>query len=137
METVKLTPMSSAIATSLEFLGRELGDPQTRIYERLYRQHPEVQSLFVLDADGGVRGSMLQTTLETILDYASKGRLDHVSLGAWRSLHLAYEVDAELFTRFFFIICDCVKDTLGGDWSTEMEAAWQDLLVQVRASEAV
>ena len=137
METVKLTPMSSAIATSLEFLVRELGDPQTRIYERLYRQHPEVQSLFVLDADGGVRGSMLQTTLEIILDYASKGRLDHVSLGAWRSLHLAYEVDAELFTRFFFIICDCVKDTLGGDWSTEMEAAWQDLLVQVRASEAV
>ena len=40
-------------------------------------------------------------TLETILDYASKGRLDHVSLGAWRSHHLAYEVDAELFTRFF------------------------------------
>ena len=129
--------MSIAIAISLEYLVRELGDPQTRIYERLYRQHPEVQSLFVLDADGGVRGSMLQTTLETILDYASKGRLDHVSLGAWRSHHLAYEVDAELFTRFFFIIRDCVKDTLGGDWSTEMEAAWQDLLVQLQASEAV
>ena len=61
--------MSIAIAISLEFLVRELGDPQTRIYERLYRQHPEVQALFVLDADGGVRGSMLQTTLETILDY--------------------------------------------------------------------
>ena len=136
METVKLTPMSSAIATSLEFLVRELGDPQTRIYERLYRQHPEVQSLFVLDADGGVRGSMLQTTLETILDYASKGRLDLVSLGAWRSHHLAYEVDAELFTRFFGIIRDCAKDSLGSDWSTEMETAWQDLLVQVRASEA-
>ena len=129
--------MSKAVATSLEYLVHELGDPQTRIYERLYRQHPEVQSLFVLDADGGVRGSMLQTTLETILDYASKGRLDHVSLGAWRLHHLAYEVDAELFTRFFFIIRDCVKDTLGGHWSTEMEAAWQDLLVQLQASEAV
>ena len=93
--------MSIAVATSLEYLVRELGDPQTRIYERLYRQHPEVQALFVLDADGGVRGSMLQTTLETILDYSAKGRLDHVSLGAWRSHHLAYEVDAELFTRFF------------------------------------
>ena len=128
--------MSIAIAISLEYLVRELGDPQTRIYERLYRQHPEVQALFVLDADGGVRGSMLQTTLETILDYSAKGRLDHVSLGAWRSHHLAYEVDAELFTRFFMIIRDCAKEALGGDWSTEMESSWQDLLVQVRASEA-
>ena len=128
--------MSIAIAISLEFLVRELGDPQTRIYERLYRQHPEVRALFVLDADGGVRGSMLQTTLATILDYSSKGRVDHVSLGAWRSHHLAYEVDAELFARFFIIIRDCAKDALGGDWSMEMEAAWQDLLLQVRASEA-
>ena len=137
METVKLPLVSVAINTSLEYLVRELEDPQTQIYERLYRQHPEVQSLFVLDADGGVRGSMLQTTLETILDYTAKGRLDHVILGAWRSHHLAYEVDAELFTRFFIIIRDCAKDTLGGNWSTEMESAWQDLLVQVRASEAV
>ena len=128
--------MSIAIAISLEYLVRELGDPQTRIYERLYRQHPEVQALFVLDADGGVRGSMLQTTLETILDYSAKGRLDHVSLGAWRSHHLAYEVDADLFTHFFIIIRDCAKDALGCNWSMEMESAWQDLLVQVRASEA-
>ena len=128
--------MTTSIATSLECLVQMFGDPQALIYERLYCQHPEVKPLFVLDTDGSVRGAMLQTTLETIFDYAAKGRLDSLSLGAWRSHHLAYEVDAELFTRFFIIIRDCAKDALGGDWSTEMESAWQDLLLQVRASEA-
>ena len=109
--------MTTAIATSLEYLAQILGDPHAQIYERLYRQHPEVQALFVLDTDGSVRGAMLQTTLETIFDYAAKGRLDSLSLGAWRSHHLAYDVNPELFTRFFFIIRDCAKAELGSAWT--------------------
>jgi len=128
--------MASAIATSLEYLVEKLGDPQAQIYQHLYQQHPEVRPLFVLDTDGGVRGAMLQTTLETILDYATHNRLDHVSLAAWRSHHVGYEVDAELFTRFFVIIRDCAKDVLGSDWTVDMESAWAELLRQVKASEA-
>jgi hemoglobin-like flavoprotein len=119
----------------LEYLAQILGDPHAQIYERLYRQHPEVQALFVLDTDGSVRGAMLQTTLETIFDYAAKGRLDSLSLGAWRSHHLAYDVNPELFTRFFFIVRDCAKAELGCAWTADMEAAWADLLHQLTASE--
>ncbi len=72
--------MNAAIATSLERLVETLGDPQPQIYQRLYAQYPDTKALFVLDTDGGVRGSMLQTTLETILDYAAKDRLDDVGL---------------------------------------------------------
>ena len=127
--------MASAIATSLECLVEKLGDPQTQIYQHLYQQHPEVRPLFVLDTDGGVRGAMLQTTLETILDYATHNRLDHVSLAAWRLHHVGYEVDAELFARFFVVIRDCAKDALGCDWSLDMEIAWAELIRQVEASE--
>ena len=127
--------MTTAIATSLEYLAQILGDPHAQIYERLYRQHPEVQALFVLDTDGSVRGAMLQTTLETIFDYAAKGRLNSLSLGAWRSHHLAYDVNPELFTRFFFIVRDCAKTELGCAWTADMEAAWADLLHQLTASE--
>ena len=127
--------MVSAIATSLECLVEELGDPQAQIYQYLYQHHPEVRPLFVLDTDGGVRGAMLQTTLETILDYAMHNRLDHVSLAAWRSHHVGYEVDAELFTRFFLIIRDCARDALGSDWTVDMEIAWAELILQVEASE--
>lgn len=127
--------MASEIVTSLEYLAARLEDPQAQIYQYLYRQHPEVRPLFVLDTDGGVRGAMLQTTIETILDYAAQNRLDHVSLSAWRSHHVAYEFDPELFTRFFVIIRDCVKDTLGHQWTAAMDLAWLDLLRQVEASE--
>lgn len=127
--------MTTAIATSLEYLAQILGDPHAQIYERLYRHHPEVQALFVLDTDGSVRGAMLQTTLETIFEYAAKGRLDSLSLGAWRSHHLAYDVNPELFTRFFFIVRDGVKAELGCAWTADMEAAWADLLHQLTASE--
>ncbi|MBO78708.1 MAG: hypothetical protein CMQ22_03965 [Gammaproteobacteria bacterium] len=127
--------MASAIATSLEYLVEKLGDPQAQIYQHLYQQYPEVLPLFVLDTDGGVRGAMLQTTLETILDYATHNRLDHVSLAAWRSHHVGYEVDAELFARFFVIIRDCAKDALGCEWSLDMEIAWAELIRQVEASE--
>ena len=129
--------MTTAIATSLEYLAQILGDPHAQIYERLYRQHPEVQALFVLDTDGSVRGAMLQTTLETIFDYAAKGRLDSLSLGAWRSHHLAYDVNPELFTRFFFIVRDCAKAELGCAWTADMEAAWADLLHQLATSETL
>jgi hemoglobin-like flavoprotein len=127
--------MTTAIATSLECLVQMFGDPQALIYERLYCQHPEVKPLFVLDTDGSVRGAMLQTTLETIFDYAAKGRMDSLSLNAWRSHHLAYDVNPELFTRFFFLIRDCAKAELGSAWTADMESAWTDLLRQVRASE--
>ena len=128
--------MASAIATSLEYLVEKLGDPQAQIYQHLYQQYPEVLPLFVLDTDGGVRGAMLQTTLETILDYATHNRLDHVSLAAWLSHHVGYEVDAELFARFFVIIRDCARDAMGSDWTVDMEIAWAELLRQVKASEA-
>ena len=60
----------------------------------------------------------------------SEGSFRPRQSGAWRSHHLAYE--AMQLLRAFFIIRDCAKDALGGDWSTEMESAWQDLLAQVR-----
>ena len=124
--------MNAAIATSLERLVETLGDPQPQIYQRLYAQYPDTKALFVLDTDGGVRGSMLQTTLETILDYAAKDRLDDVSLSAWRSHHQGYDVEPDTFSNFFVIIRDCAKDTLGESWSPEMEHAWQGLIHAVR-----
>ena len=85
-----------------------------------------------VNTDGGVRGSMLQTTLENILDYVAKDRLDDVSLSAWRSHHQGYDVEPDTFSNFFVIIRDCAKDTLGESWSAEMEDAWQGLIHAVR-----
>ena len=128
--------MSEAITQSLERLVETLGDPQPLIYQRMYALYPHTEALFVLDSDGGVRGSMLQTTLEIILGYAAEDRLDAVSLAAWQSHHLAYDVDAVTFTSFFAIIRDCAKEALGIDWNKTTEQAWQDLLQQVQTIEA-
>ena len=132
----KFMRMSEAITQSLERLVETLGDPQPLIYQRMYTLYPHTEALFVLDTDGGVRGSMLQTTLEIILRYAAEERLDAVSLAAWRSHHLAYEVDAATFTSFFAVIRDCAKEALGADWNKTTEQAWQDLLQQIETVEA-
>ena len=136
IKMVILSGMNSAITVSLEGLVESLGDPQPQIYQRMFAQYPNTESLFILDTDGGVRGSMLQTTIEAILDYAANNRLDKVSLAAWRSHHLAYDVDAETFTSFFAIIRDCAKEALGADWDQAMDQAWQNLLQQVEATKA-
>ena len=102
--------MPSALITSLEKLTFLLGDPQEEIYQRLYSRYPDLQSLFVLDTDNSVRGSMLQTAFEYILIYGDIAEIDQAGLASWRSHHEEYGVEEDVFLVFFVLIRDCVKD---------------------------
>ena len=123
--------MPSAIISSLEKLTDLLGDPQLEIYQRLYLRYPDFQSLFVLDTDNSVRGSMLQTALEYILIYADIGKVDRAGLSSWQSHHQEYGVEKDVFLVFFNVIRDCVEENLGSEWTETMSSQWEEFLLHV------
>ena len=64
----------SLVLASLQAVADRRGDAAGDVYARLFAASPELEALFVLDRDGGVRASMMQQALECILDHAEGGR---------------------------------------------------------------
>lgn len=118
------------IVSSLDTFATREGDPAPGIYARLFAAHPELEALFLMDTDGGVRGSMLQQAFECLIDVAEGGRMAGVVLGAERVNHESYGVPDNLFDAFFLAIRDSVKASLADDWTAETNAAWTRLLAQ-------
>jgi hypothetical protein len=78
-----------------------------------------------------VKGSMLALTIEAILDFAGERRGHFRLIECEVTSHDAYGTPRKLFGEFFGVIRDSLRDVLGGDWSPEIDAAWQDLLKQL------
>ena len=106
------------ILQSLEALAEREGDPAPAIYARLFADHPDLEPLFLMDTDGGVRGSMLQQSFDCLIERVNHG---------------TYGVPDNLFDAFFTTIRDCVKAAMGTDWTAETDAAWSRLLVRTAA----
>jgi hemoglobin-like flavoprotein len=118
------------ILDSLDTLATREGDPAAAVYARLFKAHPEFEQLFLMDTDGGVRGSMLQQGFECLIDAAEGGNMAAVLLSAERVNHESYGVPENLFDAFFVAIRDTVQAAMGADWSSEADAAWTRLLAR-------
>ena len=125
--------MPGCIDQSIERLVELAGDPQKEIYSLMYSRYPDLECLFVLDKDNSVRGAMLQTALEFVLAYSEKGVINKGDLASWRSHHLEYGVEEDIFGVFFELIRDCVRDNLGSEWTEQMASRWQEFLQEVAA----
>ena len=124
--------MPGCIDQSLERLVELAGDPQKEIYSLMYSRYPDLESLFVLDNDNSVRGAM-QTAFEFVLAYSEKDVINKSDLASWRSHHLEYGVEEDIFGVFFELIRDCVRDKLGSEWTEHMASRWQEFLQEVAA----
>lgn len=131
--TTSAMPDLNLILQSLEALAEREGDPAPVIYARLFADHPDLEALFLMDTDGGVRGSMLQQSFDCLIDVAEGGSLAPVILGAERVNHGTYGVPDNLFDAFFTTIRDCVREAMGADWKAETDAAWSRLLARTAA----
>ncbi|RYG32734.1 MAG: globin [Burkholderiales bacterium] len=116
------------ILRTLELIADRHGDPTAAIYQRLFAAHRELQALFVMDRDGGVRASMVQQAFECIIDYVGPRLVAPRIIASSRIHHDGYGVPAERFDDFFVAMRDTFRDLLGRDWSPEMEEAWAELL---------
>lgn len=120
------------IVGSLDRLGEMGVDPTAEVYYRLFIKHPDLEALFVLDRDGAVRGNMLTKALDALVDLAGPRAFGAHFILAEATNHEGIGVSREVYADFFDCIAEVVRETLGGDWSDEVEAAWAAVIVEVR-----
>ena len=121
----------NAIERSFELASERCEDLTPLVYRRLFRQHPEAETMFRTEGSEPVKGSMLQLTIEAILDLAGP-RTGHFRLIECEvSSHDAYGTPRELFVAFFAVIAETMREILGAEWSPEIDAAWRKLLDEI------
>ncbi|MEA2789784.1 MAG: hypothetical protein QOG73_2190, partial [Acetobacteraceae bacterium] len=60
-----MTNVAAVITETLELVAGRVGDPVPLVFQRLFREIPELEGLFIHDAGGLVRGQMFQVTIES------------------------------------------------------------------------
>ncbi len=119
------------IEHSLELAAQAFDDPTPDVFARMFEVNPEYESLFVMDTDGGVRGSMLQQAIECILDHVAGGHAAGSILSTQCMDHEGYGVPTDQFMVFFVAMRDVFREALGVRWTGATEQAWSGLLAEL------
>jgi len=119
------------IQHSFELAAARCEDLTPLVYRRLFREHPEAESMFRSQGAELVKGSMLALTIEAMLDFAGDRRGHFRMIECEVSSHDAYGTPRELFGKFFGVIAATMHDLLGTDWSPEVDEAWRKLLGEI------
>jgi hypothetical protein len=118
----------AAVVESLELAAERIGDPGPEIFIRLFARHPEFERLFVMDTDGSVRGSMIDTVIDCVLGKVEGRGSAAGILHAERERHPGYGVPQAEFGVVFSLMRDVVRDGLGKEWTPVMEQGWTEVL---------
>jgi hemoglobin-like flavoprotein len=119
---------ASPIEESFELAAERAGDITSLVYEKLFAKYPEVLPLFVRDTTGAVRGEMLTRTIEAVFDYIGPNAFAENFLRCEVVTHDGYGVPPEIFSKFFDVLAETLRDILGADWSPAMAREWQAVL---------
>ena len=133
MASMPMSAPSNPIENSFELAASRCADLTPRVYQRLFEQHPETQTMFRSQGSELVMGSMLALTIEAILDFAGERRGHFRLIACEVASHDGYGTPRELFIAFFAVIRDALRDLLGDEWSPEIAQAWDQLLVEIDA----
>lgn len=128
--------VTNLLEHTLALAVQRVGDPAPLVYQRLFSQAPELQALFVNDAQGSVRGEMFCRAIETLVDLAAGRPYADGMIASERANHAMLGVKNVQFDAFFQSIVDVLRDALGADWTPPIDAAWRHALAQVRAIHA-
>jgi hemoglobin-like flavoprotein len=129
--TQRMTSPANPIHRSFELAAERCEDLTPLVYRRLFREHPEAETMFRSEGAGLVQGAMLAQTLDAIMDFAGdrSGRFRMIECEV--QSHDAYGTPRKLFGAFFGVIAGTLRELLGSDWSPEIDAAWQTLLAEL------
>ena len=126
----------NAISQSLERVAELCADPAPLVYARLFEAHPGMAALFVRDVSGAVRGHMLATAIDNLLDLTDDSPIAATLIQAERVNHENLGVPPDVFPAFFSAMADAFRDVLGAEWTPEIDAAWATLLERLAAAAA-
>ena len=121
------------VTQSFELAAERCADLTPLVYERLFREQPQMRRLFVLDADDAVKGSMLAWTIRAILDLAGAREFGHNLIQTEAVNHFRNGVAIADFPIFFRVLAQTMQAVLAADWSPAIDAAWRDLLAELDA----
>ena len=124
-------PPTNPIQHSFELAAERCEDLTPQVYRRLFREHPEAQSMFRSEGSDLVKGSMLALTIDAILDFAGERTGNFRMIECEVSSHDAYGTSRKLFIAFFGVIAETLREILAADWSPEIDAAWRNLLSEI------
>jgi hemoglobin-like flavoprotein len=123
---------ANPIEVSFELAAARCEDLAPLVYARLHREYPETRAMFRTQGSELVKGSMLAMTIESILDLVGPRSGKFRMIECEVSSHDAYGTPRELFVAFFGVIAATLRELLGEDWSPPIDAAWQQLMADVR-----
>lgn len=118
------------IADCLERVAERAGDPAPLVFARLFAENPDIEALFVRDTAGLVRGEMMATTMEALLDSADGDSYAVGLVEIERVNHVGLGVEPEVFDTFFRVVMTVFREILGEDWTDETDAAWRRVLAR-------
>jgi hemoglobin-like flavoprotein len=125
---------AAIISETLERVAERVGDPAPLVFRRLFAESPEVEDLFIRDADGLVRGQMFQVTIESLLDFLGDRSYGANLIQIERVNHQGLGVDPKAFDTFYVTVMATFKAILGADWTMEMESAWTRVIGELTGS---
>ena len=123
---------TSPIQRSFELAAERCADLTPLVYARLFREHPEAQTMFRTQGSDLVKGSMLAMAIDAIMDFAGERTGQFRMIACEVLSHDAYGTPRDLFFAFFGIIAEVLRELLGEDWSPQMDTAWQKLLADLQ-----
>ena len=112
------------IHQTLERVAELHGDPADIVYAHLFRVHPEYEELFAMDAGGGVRGTMLATSLDCVMGIADGTNLPQLLMEAAELQHDAYGLQGNELGAMFSAMASAFAEILADEWSPQHQAAW-------------
>lgn len=116
------------LTRSLDLLSERVGDPASLVYAELFRRNPELESLFLPDTNGDVRGEMLFQAFDLLLRAEAGDQTCDVLVRANRFAHDGYGVSEAQFNAFFSVMRDVTKQVLGPDWTEKINRQWTEAI---------
>jgi hemoglobin-like flavoprotein len=120
-----------AVEASIELAAARGGDLTPRVYDRLFAQQPDMVALFWRDHDGQIKGEMLARVFEALFDFIGERRYADNMIQSEVLTHEGYDVPRDVFSVFFGVLADEVRDVCGDAWTAAMDAAWRRLLADL------
>jgi hemoglobin-like flavoprotein len=119
------------IETTFELAAERCEDLTPLVYERLFRQSPEMKPHFWRDTNGAIKGEMLARVIEAIFDFIGERKYANHLIQCEVVTHAGYDVPPEVFATFFGTVAETLKALLGPEWTPEIDTAWRSLLADL------
>ena len=119
---------TDAFLSSLEAAAAKCDDIVPLVYEELFKRYPEMEALFILDVDDGVKGHMLNETLKMAEGLLSGDGVATSFIAAERMNHSGNGVDDPTFDGYYPVLRDVIQALVGASWTPEMTNAWDQVI---------